>query len=86
MSSAQRRAARVRVPILCLRLLHYFAFADFRLRISPWLGMRAQFADNLGGDMQTLALRLLKGKRDTDEAVDESLARKHAHQLKVCPY
>ena len=45
-----------------------------------------KLADHLGGDMQKLALRLLKGKRDTDaggdDDVDEGLARKQAHQLK----
>jgi len=44
-----------------------------------------KLADNLAGDMQRLALRMLKGKRDTDEVgadnVDEGLARKQAHQL-----
>merc|ERR1719399_643977 len=36
-----------------------------------------KLADNLAGDMQRLALRMLKGKRDLDEA----LAKKQAHML-----
>lgn len=38
-------------------------------------------ADSLCGDMKTLALTLLKGKRDTDDTVDEKLARKQSNQL-----
>eukprot|EP00900_Chrysochromulina_parva_P010576 jgi/Chrpa1/1951/Chrysochromulina_OHIO_Genome00013467-RA len=38
--------------------------------------------DVLSGDMQTLAMRMLKGKRDVDnDKVDDALARKQAHQL-----
>ena len=41
-----------------------------------------KLADTLSGDMQRLALKMLKGKRDTDDdAVDDALARKQAHQL-----
>ena len=41
-----------------------------------------KLADTLSGDMQRLALKMLKGKRDTDDDnVDEDLARKQAHQL-----
>jgi annexin A13 len=38
-------------------------------------------ADHLSGDMARLALKMLKGKRDTDDPVDEHLARRQAHQL-----
>ena len=38
--------------------------------------------DVLSGDMQTLAMRMLKGKRDVDtDKVNDALARKQAHQL-----
>ena len=41
-----------------------------------------KLADELSGDMQKLALRMLKGKRDVDDdKSDEGLARKQAHQL-----
>jgi len=42
-----------------------------------------KLADSLAGDMKRLALRMLKGKRDLEDKVDvdESLARKQAHQL-----
>ena len=41
-----------------------------------------KLADELSGDMEKLALRMLKGKRDVDDdKVDEALARKQAHQL-----
>ena len=41
-----------------------------------------KLADTLSGDMQRLALKMLKGKRDVDDdIVDDSLARKQAHQL-----
>jgi len=39
-----------------------------------------KLCDNLGGDMERLALRMLKGKRDTEDT-DEALVRKQAHQL-----
>ena len=43
-----------------------------------------QLADHLGGDMQRLALRMLKGKRDVDsgDKFDAGEAKRQAHQLK----
>eukprot|EP00322_Chrysochromulina_rotalis_P026845 CAMPEP_0115866008 /NCGR_PEP_ID=MMETSP0287-20121206/20027_1 /TAXON_ID=412157 /ORGANISM="Chrysochromulina rotalis, Strain UIO044" /LENGTH=1093 /DNA_ID=CAMNT_0003320561 /DNA_START=29 /DNA_END=3309 /DNA_ORIENTATION=- len=42
-----------------------------------------KLADTLSGDMERLAFKMLKGKRDTDDngKVDDGLARKQAHQL-----
>jgi len=40
-----------------------------------------KLSDSLSGPFLTIALKLLKGKRDSDDQVDEAQARKLAHQL-----
>ena len=71
------------VEFLCARHPRRVRAAKSKWESSHDESLVDKLADSLSGDMERLALRMLKGKRDmTDkEEVDDALARKQAHQL-----
>ena len=69
------------VEFLCARHPRRVRAAKQRWEQSHDDSLVDKLSDNLSGDMARLALKMLKGKRDTDDAVDEALGRKQAHQL-----
>ena len=69
------------VEFLCGRHPKRVRAAKARWEMSHDDSLVDMLQDNLSGDMARLAMKMLKGKRDTDDPVDAALARRQAHQL-----